>query len=62
MIAGLLAGLADYFNQDVTVWRLAFVFLLILTGLMPGVLLYLVAWIMMPLQETGNTVEYTVYE
>lgn len=48
MVGGVLAGLAEYFDQDSTLWRLAFVVLLIATGLMPGLLIYIVAWILMP--------------
>lgn len=48
MVGGVLAGLAEYFDQDPTLWRLAFVVLLIATGLMPGLLIYIVAWILMP--------------
>lgn len=63
MVAGVLAGFADYFNQDPTMWRLFFVFFLVITGVMPGLLMYLFAWIIMPLKEVDATeVEYTVYE
>lgn len=48
MVAGVLSGIAEYFEQDATVWRLGFVFFLLLTGVMPGVLMYLIAWILIP--------------
>ncbi|MCB9818583.1 PspC domain-containing protein [Candidatus Nomurabacteria bacterium] len=48
LIAGVCAGFAEYFNQDPTVWRLGFVFFLLITGLMPGLLMYLIAWILLP--------------
>ena len=46
MIAGVCAGLANYFNMDPTIVRLLFV----IFGLMGGsaVLIYLVLWIVMP--------------
>lgn len=59
MIAGVIAGLADYFDQDATIWRLAAVAVLVLTGFMPGVLLYFIAWIVVPNQSSGP-VTYTV--
>jgi len=48
MIAGVCAGLAEHWEQDPTWWRLAFALFLVLTGFMPGVLLYVIAWIVMP--------------
>ncbi len=48
MIAGVCAGLAEYFDHDPTLWRLAFALFLVLTGFMPGVLLYILAWIIVP--------------
>jgi len=47
-IAGVCAGLAEYFDHDPTLWRLGFVLFLLLTGLMPGVLLYIIAVIVIP--------------
>jgi len=48
LLGGVLAGLADYYENDVVFWRLGFLFLLILTGLMPCLLMYLAAWIIVP--------------
>lgn len=62
-LAGVLGGLAEHFGQDPLLWRLAFVIFLVLTGFMPGVLMYLIAWIMMPPPESGvQDVEYRVVE
>ena len=48
-IAGVCAGIAEYFDTDVTVIRLAWVVLSIVPGgLIGGVLAYLAAWIIMP--------------
>ena len=63
ILAGVLAGLAEYFNQDPLIWRLGFVILLILTGLMPGVLIYIIAWLMIPeepLIRPVDSADYTV--
>lgn len=48
-IAGVCGGLAEYFDHDATLWRLGFAVFLIITGLFPGVVLYIIAWIVMPL-------------
>jgi phage shock protein C len=45
-IGGVLGGLAEYFEQDPLVWRLGFIVLLCLTGLMPFALIYVIAWVM----------------
>lgn len=46
MIAGVAAGLGDYFALDPILIRLAFVVLALAGG--AGVLLYIVAWVLMP--------------
>ena len=50
VIAGVAKGLANYFNIDVTVVRLIWVFLLLPGGL-PGILPYLLMWVVMPSDE-----------
>lgn len=49
MIGGVCAGLADYFNLDPTIMRLIFVLLALLGG--HGVLVYLILWLVVPLQH-----------
>jgi len=47
MIAGVAMGLAKYFGVDVVLVRLIWAFLLIPGGF-PGILGYVIAWILMP--------------
>ena len=42
-LSGLCAGLADYLEVDVTIVRLIVLTMVILTGVVPGLLLYLIA-------------------
>jgi phage shock protein C len=42
-LAGLCAGLADYLEVDVTIVRLIVLTMDIMTGVVPGLLLYLIA-------------------
>jgi phage shock protein PspC (stress-responsive transcriptional regulator) len=49
MIAGVAAGMADYFDIDPTLVRLGFVLLTFFGG--SGVILYLVMWVVMPKPE-----------
>lgn len=62
MIAGVVAGVAKYFGHDVTLWRLAVILGFILTGFMPGILLYIIAWIIMPPEQSGQSTTYVVNE
>lgn len=48
MLAGVCSGLARYLNLDVTVVRLLFVLLFFLGG--HGLLIYLILWILMPVE------------
>lgn len=47
-IAGVCAGLADYFAVDVVLVRLLFVILSIAGAIVGGVIVYLAAWLIMP--------------
>jgi phage shock protein C len=46
MIAGVAGGIAEYFNVDPVLIRLAFVLTAVLGG--PGLLIYIIMWIIMP--------------
>jgi phage shock protein C len=45
-IAGVCAGFAEYFDLDVTLVRLVWLFVAVMTGV--GLLAYPIAWILMP--------------
>jgi phage shock protein C len=47
MIAGVCGGLAEYFGVDPTIIRVIWVLITLLAGF--GVLLYLILWLVMPL-------------
>jgi phage shock protein PspC (stress-responsive transcriptional regulator) len=47
-IAGVCAGLADYFGVDVVLVRLLFVILSLAGAIIGGVIVYLAAWLIMP--------------
>ena len=48
MIAGVCAGIAEHCGWDVTLFRVAYVFVSIISAAFPGILVYLVLWIVMP--------------
>ena len=52
MIAGICGGLAEYFDMDVNIMRLLFVAISLLSVLFPMVIFYIIAWIIVPEEET----------
>lgn len=54
MIAGVSGGLGRYFGVDSTLVRLAFVLLVVAGG--GGILVYLVAWLLIPEEAEGEAV------
>lgn len=59
VVAGVVIGLAEYFDQDPVLFRVMAVAFFILTGVFPGLLVYLVAWLMIPKKvEKPLTTEY----
>ena len=53
-IAGICGGLGDYFSVDPTLIRLAFVFLALLTAVIPMIVAYLIGWIIIPEVRSSN--------
>jgi phage shock protein C len=49
-IAGVCSGLAAYLDLDVSLVRILFLFLTLATGVCPGVITYLLAWMIIPSQ------------
>jgi phage shock protein C len=47
-IAGVCAGIAEYFDVDPTIVRLITVVLALITGIFPFIIGYLIAWWIVP--------------
>ena len=47
-IAGVCGGIGEYFDVDPTLLRLVWVLVVIFTGIVPGVIIYIIAWAIMP--------------
>ena len=56
MISGLLGGIAEYFTIDATIVRLGVAFIVVVTGIIPGFLFYLIASWIVPKKHTGKKV------
>ena len=47
-IAGVCVGMAHYLDLDATLVRLIWAFVTLMSGIMPGVVVYMLAWIVVP--------------
>jgi phage shock protein C len=48
VLAGVLGGIAEYFETDPTLVRLAFILIALVTGIFPAIVFYIIAAILMP--------------
>ena len=48
MVAGICAGIAEYFNLDVTLVRVLYVLISVFSAGFPGLLVYIILWFVMP--------------
>ncbi len=48
VLGGVCAGIAEYLSLDITLVRAGYLVLSILSAAFPGVLVYLILWIIMP--------------
>lgn len=48
VITGVIGGIGEYFNIDPTVLRIAFVVLVLITGIFPGIIAYIIAYFIVP--------------
>lgn len=51
VFAGVLGGLGDYFAIDPVLFRVLFLFLVLVTGIFPGVIAYFLAIMVMPSEQ-----------
>jgi phage shock protein C len=54
MIAGVLGGLAEYFDLDPTLVRAGYVVASIVSAAFPGILVYIVLWMVIPAEGNGT--------
>jgi phage shock protein C len=53
MLGGVCGGLAEYFDIDVSLVRLSFVAVCLISAVLPMTLFYLIAWIVVPVERPG---------
>ena len=49
MFAGIIGGFGEYFQVDATMLRVVFLFFVLVTGFFPGVIAYVIAMFIIPL-------------
>ncbi len=60
LVGGVVAGLAEYLEQDPILFRIIAIGLLCITGVFPGLLLYALAWIFAPEKPTRRRADYEI--
>ena len=48
LIAGVCGGLAEWLGWDVTVVRILYILVSVLSVAFPGILVYIILWVLMP--------------
>lgn len=51
VVGGVCAGIGDYFGWDYTLVRAIYAVLTIFSAGFPGLMLYIILWIVMPIEE-----------
>lgn len=54
IVAGILGGMGEYFQVDPTALRLLFLVVVLITGIVPGVIAYLLALLIVPRASNTN--------
>jgi len=54
MLGGVCGGFAEYFDIDVSVVRLIFVALTLITAVLPMLIFYIIAWIVVPTESPAK--------
>lgn len=54
MIAGVLGGIAEYFDVDPTIVRILYVVFSIASVGFPGIIAYLIMWAIIPMEQPAQ--------
>ncbi|OUY05611.1 PspC domain-containing protein [Acinetobacter populi] len=60
MIAGVMGGIAERFDWNATLLRIIFVIVSVMSAAFPGILVYLVLWLLIPKQNREQKTLRTV--
>jgi phage shock protein C len=56
MVAGVMGGIAEHFDLNVSLLRVLYVIVSIASAAFPGILVYLLLWLLIPARRPGDTV------
>ena len=54
IFGGVIGGLAEYFDRDPALLRLLYVLVSVISAAFPGIFVYLILWIVIPLRRPGE--------
>lgn len=54
IVAGVLGGIAEYYDLDVTLLRVLYVIVSVVSVAFPGTIVYLILWILIPARKRGE--------
>lgn len=54
VIAGVIGGMAEHFGLNATLLRVVYVVVSIFSAAFPGIIVYIVLWILIPPREAGE--------
>lgn len=54
MLGGVIGGVAEYFDRDPVLLRLLYILVSVISAAFPGIFVYLILWIVIPLRKPGE--------
>ena len=60
MLGGVVAGLANYLGMDVSLARVLYVLISIFSAAFPGILVYLILWVVVPQEDEREPQQLSV--
>ena len=54
VLGGVIGGLAEYFDRDPALLRLLYILVSVISAAFPGIFVYLILWIVIPLRKPGE--------
>lgn len=57
LLGGVCGGVAEYLEWDPTLVRILYVIISVFSAAFPGILVYLIAWVIMPRDSHGDIID-----
>lgn len=54
IVAGVMGGIAEHFDLNVTLLRVLYVIVSIASAAFPGIIVYLILWLLIPARRPGD--------